>query len=211
MSGGVTKVGIVGAGKLGIVLARAALDAGMEVMLTSRSLETLALTAEVMAPGARTGTLPEVTAFADLVVLALPLHRVHELPAHLFDGRIVVDTVNYWEPIDGQLAKFGIAASDTSLMIQRHFAGAKVVKSLNQLGYRDLDDERRPKGAADRIAVAVAGDDADAVAKVAAFVDRLGFDPVPAGGLAQGARLAPDGAAFGAALSENELRKVLGV
>lgn len=211
MSGGVNKIGIVGAGKLGIVLARAALDAGIDVMLTSRSLETLALTAEVMAPGARTGTLAEVAAFAQLVVLALPLHRVRELPADMFDGRIVVDTINYWEPIDGHLAKFGIAAGDTSLMIQSHFAGAKVVKSLNQLGYRDLDEDRRPKGAVDRIAVAVAGDDAEAVATVGNFVDQIGFDPVPAGGLAQGANLAPEGAAFGVALSENELRKALGV
>src|SRR5690606_20054742 len=120
-------------------------------------------------------------------------------------------TVNYWEPIDGDLAKFDIPASDTSLMIQRHFAGAKIVKSLNQLGYRDLDEDRRPKGAADRIAVAVAGDDDEAVATACAFVDRFGFDPVPAGDLAQGAKLAPDGAAFGVALGKNELRQALGL
>ena len=204
-------LGIVGAGKLGMALARSALAAGFEVIITSRDASSTWLIAEVMAPGARVGTLADIAAQADIVVLAVPLFRLRELPRNAFDGKIVIDAINYWEPVDGNIEKFGIAKAETSALVQSHFSGARVVKGLNQLGYHDVEDGRKPKGVPDRLGVAVAGDDPEAVAAVKEFVDKLGFEPIEAGRLVDGARLGPGGAAFGAALDAGELWRALGL
>jgi len=112
--------------------------------------------------------------------------------------------------VDGDIARFGVGMAQTSPLVQAHFPGARVVKSLNQLGYHDVEERCRPRGAPDRLGVAMAGDDA-AKAVVKDLVDTLGFDPVDAGTLADGARLGPGGAAFGATLTAVELRRTLGL
>jgi len=199
-------LGIVGAGKLGMALAQAGVESGFVVILTSRHVDDTRLIATVMAPGSRGGTLAEV-AEADLIVLALPLHRLADLPPDVFAGKVVVDAINYWQPVDGDWDRYGVAANETSLLVARHFPGARVVKSLNQLGYHDVEDRPRTDP---RWGVALAGDDAPAKALVSAVVDQLGFDPVDAGSLVEGARLGPGGPAFGATLTAEALRQTLG-
>jgi 8-hydroxy-5-deazaflavin:NADPH oxidoreductase len=84
-----------------------------------------------------------------------------------------------------------------------------VVKSLNQLGYDEFDERRRPRGAPDRVAIAAAGDDRAAVDAVMQLIDRLGFDAVDAGLLEAGRALEPDGAVFGLSSSADELSSLL--
>ena len=79
------------------------------------------------------------------------------------------------------------------MVVQERFRSARVVKSLNQLGYHQLEENRRSKGAPDRIAIGAAGDDRLAVRSVMRLLDRLGFDPVDAGPLENGVALEPDG------------------
>jgi predicted dinucleotide-binding enzyme len=201
-------LGIVGAGKLGTALAKAAVDAGIEVTLTSRDVEGTRLIAEVMVPGAKVGTLTEVAAAA-VVVLALPLHRLRDLPPGVFSGHIVVDAINWWEPVDGSMDRFGVAPAETSRLVRELFRGARVVKALNQLGYHDIEDGRRASGAPDRLGVAVAGDDPEAVNAVMALVDTLGFDPVAVGTLDEGQTLGPGGPAFGVAMTASDLKRAL--
>ena len=203
-------VGIIGAGKLGIALAKVATSAGLEVWITSRNVPSTRLIAEVMAPGVKVGTRGEVVANSELIVLALPLHRLNDLPTDALAGKIVVDAINHWEPVDGPMERYGVAKAATSSLVQAQFEGIRLVKGLNQLGYHDVEDGPRPAGAADRLGVAVAGDDADAKSAVMELVESLGFDAVDAGSLAEGERLGPGGPAFGATLTAPELRKALG-
>jgi predicted dinucleotide-binding enzyme len=84
-----------------------------------------------------------------------------------------------------------------------------VVKSLNQLGYHELDEHRRPHDAPDRIAVGAAGDDRAAVRAVMQLINRLGFDAVDAGPLESGLALQPDGSPFAVTHSAAELSKLL--
>ena len=203
-------LGIVGAGKLGTTLARAALAAGYDVAMSgSGPADDIALTVEVLAPGARTLTTEEVVRHADIVVLAVPAHRFRELPPDLLAGRILVDAMNYWQPVDGDDDELAGAPDGTSVLVQDHFPSARVVKSLNQLGYHELDELARPPGAPDRVAVGAAGDDAEAVRAVMRLVDRLGFDPVDAGPLENGAALEPDGSPFAVAYGAEELRGLI--
>jgi predicted dinucleotide-binding enzyme len=204
------RLGIVGAGKLGTTIARAAIAAGYDVAMSgSGSAERIALTVEVLAPGAHAVSADEVVRHADLIVLAVPTHRFRELPRDLFADKILVDAMNYWKPIDGVDEELVTAWAGTSLVVQERFPSARVVKSLNQLGYHEFDESRRPRGAPDRVAIAAAGDDRAAVLRVLQLIDRLGFDAVDAGPLKAGRPLQPDGSAFGVAYSAGELSSLL--
>jgi 8-hydroxy-5-deazaflavin:NADPH oxidoreductase len=198
-------LGIVGAGKLGLALARTALAAGYQVKISgSGRADQIALQAEVLARGARTGTTAEVAAFADTIVLALPMHRFRELPPDLFAGKVLIDAMNYWPEIDGDDVEMVPAADGTSSVVQRHFPAAHVVKTLNQLGYHEIEDYTRRQGS-DRIAVGIAGDDPIAVRTAMQLIDRLGFDPVNAGPLVNGRLLEPDGSPYAATYTAAEL------
>ena len=204
------RLGIVGAGKIGTAIARAAVAGGYDVAISgSGDVERIELIVEVLAPGAHAVTTDDVVRHADLIVLAVPMHRFRELPGDLFDGKILVDAMNYWEEIDGIDEDLATAPMGTSVVVQQHFPLARVVKSLNHLGYFKFDQGRRPRGAPDRLAMAAAGNDPDVVATVMHLIDRLGFDAVDAGPLDAGVALQPGGPVFGIGLSADKLTKLL--
>jgi 8-hydroxy-5-deazaflavin:NADPH oxidoreductase len=204
------RLGVVGAGKMGTTIARAAIAAGYDVAMSgSGAAERIALIVDVLAPGARPVSTDEVVRHADLIVLAVPTHRFRELPPDLFAGKILIDTMNYWEPVDGVDEELANASAGTSVVVQGRFASARVVKSLNQLGYHEFDESRRPRGTPGRIAFAVAGDDRAAVLAAMQLIDRLGFDAVDAGPLGAGLVLEPNGPVFGVAYSADELSNLL--
>lgn len=200
----------MGAGKVGTTIARAAVAAGYDVRISgSGGVDRLALTAEILAPGATPSTTAEVAAHTPLIVLAVPMHRFRELDHSLFDDRILIDTMNYWEPVDGNDSELAVDPGNSTAIVQRWFPRARVVKSLNQLGYHEFEELRRPRGAPDRLAQGVAADDEAARATVMELVDRLGFDALDAGTLAESAVLAPAGLAFGVAFSARELQGLI--
>ncbi len=204
------RLGIVGAGKFGTTIARAAIEAGYDVAISgSGPADDISLTVDVLAPGAHAATTDEVVRHADIIVLAVPTHRFRELPPDLFAGKILVDAMNYWEPVDGVDPELAGAPAGTSMVVRDRFPTARVVKSLNQLGYHELEETRRPKGAPDRIAVGAAGDDRLAVRAVMRLVDRLGFDPVDAGALQNGVALQPDGSPYAATHTAAQLADLI--
>jgi len=204
------RLGIVGAGKFGTTLARAAIAAGYDVAISgSGTAGEIALTVDVLAPGGRAATTDEVVRHADLVVLAVPTHRFRELPSDLFAGKIVIDATNYWQPVDGDDPELADAPDGTSVIVQEHFPSARVVKSLNQLGYHQLEENQRPRGAPDRVAIGAAGNDHLAVRRVMRLLDRLGFDPVDAGPLKNGLTLQPDGSSIATTYSADQLAKLV--
>jgi len=205
------RLGIVGAGKAGTAIARAAVAGGYDVAISgSGSAERIELIVEVLAPGARALTTEEVVRHADLIVVAIPLHRFRELRHDMFAGKILVDAMNYWDEIDGVDGPFATAPAGTSMLVQEWFPSARVVKSLNHLGYFKFEKSRLPHGTPGRIGMAAAGNDHAAVAAVLQLIDRLGFDPVDAGSLESGVALQPGGPVFGAGHSAKELSNLLG-
>lgn len=201
-------LGILGAGRLGTVLARLAADAGLRV-LVARSGAPAVIAPAMAAVGATAADTATVVSESDAVVLALPLGRYRMLPADALRGSLVIDAMNYWWASDGIRDDLSDPRTSTSELVQAHLDGARVVKALSHMGYQDLEDEARPAGSSGRKAIAIAGDSAADVAAVSALVDLLGFDPVHAGPLAAGIMLEPGAEAFGADVDAERLREML--
>jgi predicted dinucleotide-binding enzyme len=205
-----TTLGLIGAGHIGSALARTALDAGYDVVLSnSRGPETLAdLVAELAArPTARgtvrAGTAEEAATAADLAVVTIPVKAIGQVPVQPLAGKVVIDTNNYYPQRDGQIAELDEERTTSTELLQRHLPDSSVIKAFNHIGAAQIVSER---SATPRRALAVAGDDAAAKARVAAFIGELGFDVVDLGPLADSWRIQPGTPGYGAEDDADQLR-----
>jgi 8-hydroxy-5-deazaflavin:NADPH oxidoreductase len=206
----VRRIAVLGAGHVGPVIARIALDAGFEVAIaTSASPENLELITQVVMPGVEARWAADAVRTADMVVLSIPLHRFPVLDPALLAGKLVVDAMNYWAPADGVVPMFRDQHLSSSEIVQRRLSQSTVIKSLNQIAYQDLELGRRPAGSLDRHAIGMAGDDSNAANVVGEVIDRIGYDPVLLGSLRTGRVLQPGGPVFGAVLTRSEFERAM--
>ncbi|GAB1822867.1 NAD(P)-binding domain-containing protein [Herbidospora sp. RD11066] len=193
-----TTVGFIGSGHIGGTVARLAVAAGYDVVLSnSRGPETLKKLVDELGPKASAATAAEAAAAGDLVVVSIPLGRYREVPVEPLAGKTVLDTNNYYTERDGVIAELDAASTTSSELLQEHLTTSKVVKVFNNIYFAHLLALPRATGAEDRSALAIAGDDAGAKAEATAFLDRIGYDAVDAGSLADGWRYQPGTPAYG--------------
>ncbi len=178
------RIGIIGAGYIGRTLAKLAAVHGDEVMISnSRGPQTLISTAS--ATKSKAGTVEEAAAFGDIVIMAIPFRNRDQLPAAALAGKIVADANNYYPHRDGAIPELDQRRTTTSEMIAALMPSARVVKAFNAILAVDLEVDGRPAGFPDRHALPIAGDDPEAKRVVAEFQDRIGYDVLDAGSLAE--------------------------
>lgn len=206
----VKTIGILGAGKLGIVLAQLVLKAGYKVYISgSGDPRKIALLVQVLAPGAVAATSSEAARASDVIILAFPLSKYKAIPRSGLTGKLVIDATNYWWEVDGPREDILDPTVSSSEFIQEFLPDSRVVKALNHMGYHDLYDENKPAGAPGRKAIAIAGDNQRDIETVSAIVNDLGFDPEVIGILADGRKLEAGGKVFGANVGAEKLRQLL--
>ena len=205
------RIAVLGAGHTGPVIARVAVEAGYPVSVAaSGDPENLELIAKILMPGAEPRWAADAVEDADIVVLAIPLHRFAALDPALLADKLVVDTMNYWPPVDGVQEMFEDGRHSSSEIVARRLARSTIVKTLNHIGYHELDDERRPTGSPQRRALGVAGDDPGAVNVVAKVIERIGYDTVRLDSLSAGRLLEPGGPVFGVPMRRAEFELAVG-
>lgn len=187
----IQSLGILGAGRIGKAIAALARDAGLDVFVAGSA-----------------GPFDDVYT-ADAVVLAIPLSQLKTVPVEQLAGALVIDAMNYWWELDGRLEEFEDPLTSSSEQVQQYLDDARVVKTFNHVSGYALEELARPAGDAERLALAIAGDRDVDVEAVAQLVDRLGFDPLPAGPLAEGLRFEPTTELFGADADLDEARDML--
>ncbi|WP_328405798.1 NADPH-dependent F420 reductase [Nocardia sp. NBC_00403] len=185
-------LGLIGSGMIGTSIARLAVAADLEVVLSnSRDPETLADLVAELGGRARAATPEAAARAADLVVAAIPLHAYEKLPAEALAGKTVLDTANYYPERDGHVAELDAGELTSAALLQRHLAGSRVIKAFNNITPHQLLSLARPAGAPDRSALPVAGDDAEAKARATRLLNILGYDAVDTGTLATSWRSEP--------------------
>jgi predicted dinucleotide-binding enzyme len=191
-------IGIIGSGNIGGTVARLAVDAGHDVVVSnSRGPETLTDLVEQLGPHARAATAAEAAEAGDLVVVSVPLKAYRDLPVEPLRGKVVIDTGNYYPERDGHITELDDQSTTTSELVQAHLEGAQVVKAFNNIFFGHLGTAQRPSGDPERSVLAIAGDDPAAKQAVTQFLDSIGYDAYDAGPLAEGWRYQRDTVAYG--------------
>lgn len=206
-----TTIGFIGSGHIGSTVARLAIDAGHDVvMCNSRGPETLADLVAELGPHARAATPEDAARAADIAVVTVPLRAVGSVPVAPLEGKVVIDTNNYYPKRDGQLPALDDESTTTAELLQAHLPTSRVVKAFNHIRFGDLATQGQAAGTAGRRALAVAGDDAEAKATVAALIDAFGYDVLDAGPLAEGWRFQRDTPGYIVRLDRAQLAAALG-
>jgi 8-hydroxy-5-deazaflavin:NADPH oxidoreductase len=193
-----TTWGFIGSGHIGTTVARLAVAAGHDVVLSnSRGPETLTDLVGELGPHARAATPAEAARAGDVVVVTIPLRSYPQVPTEELRGKVVIDTMNYYPERDGSIAELDDESTTSSELLQAHLPDAKVVKAVNNIFFQHLAALPRPSGAEDRTALPIAGNDQEAKRIVSEQLDAIGYDTVDLGPLSEGWRTQPDTAAYG--------------
>lgn len=198
-----TTLALIGSGNIGSTLARLAVAAGYDVVLSnSRGPETLADLVAELGPRARAATAADAAAAGDLVVVTVPLKAYRAVPVEPLAGKVVIDTNNYYPERDGQVPALDEKRTTTSELLAEHLPTSHVVKAFNNIFFKTLGSLARPAGAPDRATLLIAGDDMAAKATVTGFLDAIGYDALDAGTLADSWRFERDMPAYAGAYAD---------
>lgn len=190
-------IGLIGSGNIGGTVARLAVAADHEVVLSNRrGPDTLGDLVAELGPQARASTPADAAEAGDLVLVSVPLMARNQVPVEPLRGKVVMDTNNYYPQRDGQISELDDESTTTSELLQQHLPESRVVKVFNNIFVDHLATLHRPSGDPERSVLAIAGDDEDAKKTVTTFLDSIGYDTLDVGPLAEGWRFQRDTAGY---------------
>ena len=205
------RIGIIGAGQIGGTLAGELTELG-DLVRVANSRGPASLASLANETGARAVAVEDAVRDVELVIVTIPEKSVAELPKGLFDrvpkDVIIADTGNHYPSWrDGRIEAIERGTTESGWVSS--VLGRPVVKAFNNITAQSLAEGARPKGAKNRIALPVAGDDARAKSIVIALLDDLGFDGVDAGSLDESWRQQPGTPVYCTDLSREGVRRAL--
>lgn len=210
-SRGTVRIGIIGSGRIGGAVGLQWARAGHEILFSSRNPDELGELVAQAGPRARAGLPNEAAAFGPVVFVAVPYAALPQIGrdyAPLMRGKVVIDCSNPYPGRDGPMAEEALAKG-AGIASQEYLPGARLVRAFNAINYRVVEAEAHRAGA--RIAIPIAGDDANAVRVASELVVDAGFDPVVVGGLARAREFDNGSSVYVRDLTAVELREALGL
>ncbi len=204
-------IGVIGAGNIGSALTRHFTRLGHDVVVAnSRGPATLGDLAKET--GAKPVPVSEAPLGRDLVVVTIPEGKIPGLPHGLFKNALanltVVDTGNYYpQQRDGKIDGIENGTLESRWVEQQ--LGHSVVKAFNNIYAEHLATHGKPRGTPGRVALPLAGDDAEAKKVVMELVDAMGFEPVDAGGLDESWRQQPGTPVYATDFDASGVRRAL--
>jgi len=201
------RIGVIGSGHIGSTIGGLWVKAGHPVLFSSRHPDELKELVTGLGPLARSGTVSQAISFGEALLVAVPYGALPQLGKdYVFAGKITLDACNAVPARDGAIAE-EVEQNGVGITSQKYLAGARLVRAFNTLSYMIFAHEaNRPDP---RLAVPIAGDDAEAVEVAQRLVRDAGFEPVLVGKLADARRFQRGAPGYGQAVAAAELKKKL--
>ena len=191
------KVGILGSGDVGRVLATAFLKEGHEVMIGSRDTGKEKLVQwKTDHEGGQTGSFEDAAQFGEILVLATlgsgAISALELAGKTNLTGKVIIDATNpivhadngYPQADHGVLRYFTKANESLMETLQQAFPDARFVKSFNSVGNAFMYKPAFPGG---RPTMFICGNDAAAKERVAGILETFGWEAEDMG-MAESAR-----------------------
>ncbi len=210
------RIGVIGSGHIGGTIGELWVKAGHSVMFASRHPDELKPMLEKLGSKAQVGTPEEAITFGDAILLAVPYKAYPDISQHYaaaLKGKILLDAGNATKARDGDLYD-AVQANGIGITSAQYFPGARLVRAFNAANYKVFATEGADGGknrAGGRMAIPVAGNDAEAVRVAEGLVRDAGFDPVVVGPLTDAAKFQMGAPAYGQDVTAPELREKLGL
>ncbi|VVP31459.1 hypothetical protein PS865_04383 [Pseudomonas fluorescens] len=187
-----TTIGIIDAGEVGSQIARAAVACGYNIVIAnSRHPDTLTELVAELGQRARAKTAAGTAMAGDVIVIAVPLKRINDIPIEGLAGKIVLDTNNYMGWRDGAFDLVDSGQKTIHEIRQEHLPKAKVVKAFTHIQAPRITTWGRPAGSPDRLALVASSNFQEAIEFVTRLYDDFGFDTVNNSPLLESWRSAP--------------------
>jgi predicted dinucleotide-binding enzyme len=208
-TGGKLRIGVIGSGKIGGTIGGLWVKAGHSVLFSSRHPDELKDMVAGLGALAKAGTVEQAIAFGDVIFVAVPYGAIPQIGKDYgaaLKNKIVLDACNAVAARDGAIAE-EVERDGIGVTSQKYLAGTRLVRSFNTMSYMIFASQaNRPDP---KLAIPIAGDDADAVKVAAGLVRDAGFDPVVVGKLADARRFQRGNPGYGQQVSAAELRQKL--
>jgi len=206
-------IGVIGAGNIGGTVGALWVKSGHPVMFSSRNPDELKDMVASLGPLAHAGTVAQAIAFGDALFIAVPYAALPQIGTDYragLKGKVILDACNAVPTRDGDAITKEADENGTGVTSQKYLAGTRLVRAFNTLGFNVFKSQSgRPDP---KLAIPIAGDDADAVRVAQELVRDAGFDPVLVGGLASAKKFQQRSeGVYGVQASAAELRQKLGM
>jgi predicted dinucleotide-binding enzyme len=206
-----TRIGIIGAGRIGGAVGLEWAEAGHEVFFSSRNPEQLAPLVERGGARTQAGLPADAASFGTVVLVATPFDALPQVGADyspVMQGKVVICCSNPSRNNPSALSQDALERG-SGVVSKELFPGVRLTRAFNAINYRFVESEARRAG--EKVGIPVAGDDDDAVRVTSQLVVDAGFDPVFVGPLARAGTFDPGTPVFVSNMTAAELRVALGL